>query len=119
ARQSASRPDPAHARQGSRSGPPQGGAFYDNGPINGTTDAWTINFGYVVSDTITLTGSNTVTGFDLGVWEFPADVLSSLQWSITSGPNSGTVYGSGTVSGGNLTDAFISTNQYGYNIDMI
>ncbi len=23
---------------------------YDNGPINGTTDAWTINFGYVVSD---------------------------------------------------------------------
>ncbi len=24
---------------------------YDNGPINGTTDAWTINFGYVVSDT--------------------------------------------------------------------
>ena len=24
---------------------------YDNGPINGTTDAWTINFGYIVSDT--------------------------------------------------------------------
>ena len=26
---------------------------YDNGPINGTTDAWTINFGYIVSDTFT------------------------------------------------------------------
>ncbi len=24
--------------------------LYNNGPINGTTDAWTINFGYVVSD---------------------------------------------------------------------
>ena len=47
------------------------------------------------------------------------DVLISLDWSITSGPNSGTVYGSGTVSGNNLTDIFISTNQYGYNIDKI
>ncbi len=28
--------------------------LYDDGPINGTTDAWTINFGYVVADTITL-----------------------------------------------------------------
>ena len=27
--------------------------YYDNGPINGTTDAWTINFGYVVSNTFT------------------------------------------------------------------
>ena len=25
---------------------------YNNGPINGTTDAWTINFGYVVSDSL-------------------------------------------------------------------
>jgi hypothetical protein len=24
---------------------------YSNGPINGTTDAWTINFGYIVSNT--------------------------------------------------------------------
>ncbi len=29
------------------------------------------------------------------------------------------VYGSGTVSGSNLTDSFISTNQYGYDIDEI
>ena len=31
-------------------------ADYNNGPINGTTDAWTINFGYVVSDTFTSNG---------------------------------------------------------------
>ena len=115
----ASRPNPALARKGSRSGPGQFGVIYDNGPIDGTSDAWTINFGYIVSDTFTLTQYNTVTGFDLGVWEFPGDVLSSLQWSITSGPNSGTVYASGTVSGSNLMDTFISTNQYGYNIDKI
>ena len=54
-----------------------------------------------------------------GVWEFPGDTLSSVDWSITSGENGGTVFGSGTASGGNLTDNFISTNQYGYNIDKI
>jgi hypothetical protein len=91
---------------------------YDNGPINGTTDAWTINFGYIVSDTFTAP-SSTVSSFTFGVWEFPGDVMSSVDWSITSGENSGTVYGSGTASGSNLTDKFISTNQYGYDIDKI
>ena len=94
--------------------------LYSNGPINGTTDAWTINFGYIVSDTFALTAEfNTVTGFDFGVWEFPGDVLSSVDWSITSGENGGNVYGSGTASGVNLTDTFISSNQYAYNIDSI
>jgi hypothetical protein len=30
--------------------------YYDNGPINGTTDAWTINSGFTVSDTFTIGG---------------------------------------------------------------
>ena len=96
------------------------GVTYENGPANGTTDAWTINFGYVVSDTF-VAGNNDylVGGFDLYVWEFQGDTMSSLQWSITSSPNGGMVYGSGTVSGSNLTDSFISTNQYGYDIDEI
>ena len=93
-------------------------ADWDNGPINGTTDAWTINFGYIVSDTYVSNGSN-VTGFQFGVWEFPGDTMTSVDWSITSGENSGTTYGSGTASGSNLTDKFISTNQYGYDIDVI
>ena len=93
-------------------------AQYDNGPINGTTDAWTINFGYVVSDTYTAESSN-LTGFSFGVWEFPGDTMTSVQWSITSGENSGTTYGSGTASGSGLKDTFISSNQYGYNIDVI
>ena len=93
-------------------------AQYDNGPINGTTDAWTINFGYVVSDTFTAE-SSAVSGFSFGVWEFPGDVMSSVDWSITSAENGGTLYGSGTASGAYLTDKFISTNQYGYDIDKI
>jgi PEP-CTERM motif-containing protein len=95
-------------------------ADYSNGAINGTTDAWTINFGYIVSDTF-VTGANdtAVTGFMFGTWEFPGDVLSSVDWSITSAENGGTVYGSGTASGKNVADSLISTNQYGYDIDKI
>ncbi|MGO9516079.1 MAG: choice-of-anchor tandem repeat GloVer-containing protein [Candidatus Korobacteraceae bacterium] len=98
---------------------PQDGALYDNGPVNGTTDAWTINFGYIVSDSFVADNGNSVSGFDLYVWEFPGDTMSSLQWSITTQPNGGTLLGSGIVSGSSLTDTFISTNQYGYDIDKV
>jgi len=91
---------------------------YDNGPINGTTDAWTINFGYIVSDTFTAGGAS-VGGFSFGTWEFSGDSLTSVDWSITSAENGGTVLGSGTVSGKALTDTFISSNQYGYDVDLI
>ncbi len=90
---------------------------YDNGPINGTTDAWTINFGYVVSNTFT--GISYAEFLQFGVWEFPGDTLTSVDWSITSGENNGTVYGQGTATGAYLSDEFISTNQYGYDIDRI
>ncbi len=109
-------PAPLHPRTGRAS--PQNQVLYENGPVNGTTDAWTINFGYVVSDSFVPSGSP-VNGFDIWVWEYPGDVMTSADWSITSAPNGGTVYGSGTVSGSSLTDTFISTNQYGYNIDKI
>ena len=93
--------------------------LYDDGPINGTTDAWTINFGYIVGDTFQLSANSTVGGFNFGAWEFPGDILTSVDWSITSEFDGGTLYGSGTASGKNLTDQFISTNQYGYDIDQI
>jgi PEP-CTERM motif len=96
---------------------------YDNGPINGTTDGWTINFGYVVSDTFFFANGNTVSGFSFGVWEFPGDAMSSVDWSITDNENgvcpSETCLGNGTANGSSLKDTFISTNQYGYNVDRI
>ncbi len=93
--------------------------LYDDGPINGTEDAWTINFGFVVGDTFTLLNNSTVTGFNFGVWEYPGDVLTSVDWSVTSQFDGGTMYGSGTASGSNLSDQFISTNQFGFDIDKI
>ncbi len=69
--------------------------------------------------TLFLSTSTSIHGFKLGVWEFPGDVLSSVDWSVTSGENGGTILGSGTASGSSVTDQFISINQYGYNIDLI
>ena len=94
---------------------------YDNGRINGTTDAWTINFGYVVSDTFFTSASfATVSGFALGVWEFPGDSVTSVDWSITGSENapcpSELCLGNGTA---RVKDTFISTNQFGYNVDVI
>jgi len=99
--------------------------LYDNGPIDGTTNAWAINFGFVVSDTFTADPGQVVTGFDFGAWIFPGDSLSSVDWSITTAENGGTTYGSGTASaflngsrrgpqGGTLVCSFHSTNQYGF-----
>jgi PEP-CTERM motif len=93
-------------------------ADYENGPINGTTDGYNISFGFIVSDSF-VADANTVAGFMLGTWEFPGDVVMSLDWSITSQENGGTVYGSGTAKGKDLTDQFISTNQYGYDVDRL
>jgi len=89
-------------------------AQYNNGPINGTTDAWTIDFGYVVSDSFT--GVEWAYQLQFGVWEFPGDSMTSVDWSITSAENGGTIYGSATAK---TTDHFVSSNQFGYNIDLI
>jgi hypothetical protein len=94
---------------------------YSNGPINGTTDAWTINFGYVVSDTFITNASNpTVNSFSLGVWEFPGNSVTAVDWFITGSENapcpSELCLGNGTAT---VTDTFISSNQYGYNVDKL
>ncbi|MGB9256201.1 MAG: PEP-CTERM sorting domain-containing protein [Candidatus Korobacteraceae bacterium] len=87
---------------------------YSNGPINGNTDAWTVNFGFIVSDTFNVTNNNTtITGGSFGMWLFSGDTLTSAELSITSGENSGTSYFDQTV---NFTQGACTSNQYGYNV---
>jgi PEP-CTERM motif len=87
---------------------------YSNGPINGSTDAWTINSGFVVSDTFSVpTGGATVGGLAFGAWEFPGDVLESAEVEITSSEFGGTVYTDQVV---NFTQSGCSANQYGFNV---
>ena len=107
---------PTTARQASRNGPPQGGDIYDNGPINGNTDAWTINFGFSVSDTFTVSSSNSgtmITGMSFGAWLYAGDTLNQAELSITSEPNGGTSYFDQTVQS---TQGACTSNQYSYNV---
>lgn len=89
--------------------------LYENGPINGTTDAWTINDGFEVADSFTIsTGQSTLNGMMFGAWLFPGDVLDSVDIQITSGPlNEGTTFFNQVV---NFTPSGCSANQFGFNV---
>jgi len=88
--------------------------LYENGPINGNTDAWTINFGFVMSDSFTIsTGNSTVTGMSFGAWLTPGDVLESAEISLTSYPNGGTTYFDGIVS---ITQSGCVLNNYSFDV---
>jgi hypothetical protein len=87
---------------------------YSNGAINGNADAWTVNFGFIVSDTFNVVNDGTtVTGFDFGARLFPGDTLTSAELSITSGENGGTSYFDQTV---NFVQSNCMSNEYGYNV---
>jgi hypothetical protein len=87
---------------------------YSNGPINGTTDGWTINSGFVVSDTFTVgSGGASVNGLAFGAWTFPGDVLQSAEVEITSSEFGGTTFTDQVV---NFTQSGCSANQFGFNV---
>lgn len=71
--------------------------LYDNGPTDGFTIGWTINFGLAVSDTFTLANNSTVNGLTFAAWLFPGDVLQTVEVSITSSEFGGTTYFDQTV----------------------
>lgn len=92
--------------------PVNAGVIYDDGPINGTTDAWTINFGFVVSDTFTVSsGNSTITSLEFGAWLFPGDSITSVEVSMTSDINGGTIYFDQIV---NFTQSDCTVNQYAF-----
>ena len=102
------------ARSAKRRGPLDSNDIYDNGPINGNTNAWTINFGFITSDSFTITNDqSTITGMSFGAWLTPGDTAPSVEVSITSLENGGTSYFDQTV---NFAESNCAVNQYGYNI---
>ena len=86
------------------SAPASAGTLYSNGPVNGTFVGWTINSGYSVSDSFTLTSTSTITGVDFGGWVFPGDSFTSVDWSI------GTTAFGGTASTASTTNSFDFNN---------
>ena len=88
--------------------------LYDNGPINGFTDGWTINLGFVVSDSFTISsGTSTITGLSFGAWITPGDVVESAGVLITSEPMGGTILFDQQV---NIAQSGCFQNQYNYDV---
>jgi uncharacterized repeat protein (TIGR03803 family) len=96
-----------------RSWLPPDDVIYDNGPINGTTDAWTINFGFAVTNTFAVPASGgQLTGMTFGAWVFPGDLVQSVEVFI------GTSQFDHSLSDQviNLTQSNCVGNQYGFNV---
>jgi hypothetical protein len=90
--------------------------IYDNGPINGTIVGFTINFGYEVADSFTVSSNTSAWDMSFGTWNIPGDSLQSVDWAIYDGnpfTGSPTLLGSGTATAGNN---FVSTTGFGYNL---
>jgi hypothetical protein len=59
------------------------GNVYDNGPLNGETDSFTINFGFSVSNSFTVSNNNgNIGGMDFVAWLDPGDVPTSVEIQI-------------------------------------
>jgi hypothetical protein len=96
--------------------PVSAAVLYDNGPVNGTIDAWTINFGYQVADSFTLSSASTVTGANLYVWLNAGDNFTLVDWSILTLPVGGTTIASGTAAVTSILDSSLPPNSYGYDV---
>ena len=87
-----------------------GTLLYSNGPINGNINAWTINYGYEVSNTYTI--SQSAGWAQVGLWLFPGDTVTSISWAF------GTNYLLSDISSGTspvyVTNLYI--NSYGVQI---
>lgn len=94
--------------------PASAGVLYDNGPVDGTVSAWTINFGFAVADSFDLSGDSTITGVNLALWAYPGDTPLTVDWAITTDPLGPAVPGgSGTA---NLINNVPSVGGFGYDV---
>ena len=90
--------------------PAMAGTLYSNGPYNGTTDAWTINFGFSVSDSFTVPSNSSSGGLSFVYCDASSsDVLTTVDMAIGSTSFGGTPQ---TLNG--VNNNFLTTNQYGY-----
>src|ERR1035438_42267 len=65
--------------------------LYSNGPYNGTANAWTINFGFSVSDSFALLADPHVKSLDFVYWDASStDLLTTVDMAIGSTSFGGT-----------------------------
>jgi hypothetical protein len=90
--------------------------LYDNGPPNGTNDAWTINFGFSVSDSFNVGSDPHVKSLSFVYWDGStgsqsSDLLTTVDMALGS-----TSFGGSPQTLTGVTNTFLGTNQYGYSL---
>jgi len=89
--------------------------LYDNGPVNGNTDAWTINFGFIVSDSFfNNSSSNTFDGFQFWAWLFPGDSITSVDLEIGTAPGDFSLLPDTTIA--LIQVGSCLSNNFGFNV---
>src|ERR1035441_1526276 len=84
--------------------------LYSNGPYNGTADAWTINFGFSVSDSFTVPNGSTISGMSFVYWDASTtDVLTTVDMAVGS-----TSFGGAPQTLTGVTNTFLGTNPDGF-----
>jgi hypothetical protein len=78
--------------------------LYDNGPMNLSDSALTINGGQAIGDSFTLTSAATVTGVNFGVYALTGDRMLTVDWGITSDATAVPDNGTAAVTTGAVTD---------------
>jgi hypothetical protein len=83
-------------------------------------DAWTINNGFSVADSFTLSSASTITSFTAGLWLSPGDKPTGTDWAIVS-LGSPTLFPNGTLWAGGTAAAFSNvyfgiSPTYGYDL---
>src|ERR1022692_509938 len=71
--------------------PAMADSLYSNGAYNGTTDAWTINFGFSVSDSFTVAANQSIEDLHIVYWDASStDLLTTVDMAIGSTSFGGT-----------------------------
>src|SRR5664280_2086376 len=85
--------------------PAMASTVYSNGSYNGTIDAWTINFGFSVSDSFTDPSNTTITGGSFVYWDASStDIVTTADVQIGA-----TSFGGGTQTV-TYASTFLGTN---------
>jgi hypothetical protein len=99
------------------SAPANAAFLYSSGPVNGTIDGYTLNFGYSVTDSFTITTADTIDTALYYTWETPGESETGIDWAITSAAFGGTTYASGAAAPITALVFPVGTVNGGYDID--
>jgi len=89
--------------------------LYTDGPINGSINAFELNYGCSYGTSFTLGSEAVVNEVNIGTWTNPGDTLQSLNWAITS-----SLGGSVIASGNSAISSYTFHNSFaGYDINSV